>query len=298
MLRSRPSTHRNFVIICLWAMLTACAGAQDYSKTEITEIARDLRYTSGAAWSPAGFLLFSDVPNNRIYRYAPGGKVSIFRDAANGAAGNAFDKNGVLYTAETLSRRITRTQGTAITTLAAEWEGKRFSSPHGIALWRNGDIFFSDPAYASALKSRELAENGIYRITAKGDVARVASFPTRVNGIAFSPSGDILYATDSDRRLVLAIELNGRGEVKAIRDFVAIPDAIPSGLCVDKRGSVYVAAGVIRIFDKNGAPLGTFHIPQEPSGCVFGEADGKGLFVTARGGVYRLQNPVEGLLPR
>lgn len=272
--------------------------AQDYSKTEISEIARDFRFTAGAAWSPAGFLLFSDVPNNRIYRYAPGGKVALFRDAANGAAGNAFNKNGVLYTAETLTRRITRTQGTTITPVASTWEGKRFSSPHGVAVRRNEEVFFSDPAYGSAGKAREIAENGIYRVTSKGEVALVVSFATRVNGLAFSPNGDTLYATDTDRRLVLAIELNGKGEAKAVREFAAIPGAIPSGLCVDKRGSVYVAAGMIRIFDRNGTPLGTFSVPQEASSCAFGDADGKGLFVTARGAVYRLQSPVEGSPPR
>lgn len=286
------------------AALSLCFGvaalpatAQDYSKSEIMEVIRDLRFTDGIAWSPAGFLVFSDVPNSRIYRFTPGGKVSVAREHSNGAAGNAFDKSGVLYTAETASRRITRTQGETITVLATKWEGKAFNGPNDIAVRRNGDVFFSDPAYGSARKTREIAQNGIFRVTGKGEVALVKAFETRVNGIAFSPDDNILYATDTDRRLVLAIELNGRGEAKEVREFASIPDAIPAGLCVDKRGSVYVAAGMIRIFDKNGNVLGCFNIPGEASDCAFGEADGTGLYVTARGGVYRFLSPVEGMLP-
>ncbi len=284
------------LLCCGMALLPAAA--QDYSKSEISEIIRDLRFTDGIAWSPAGFLVFCDVPNGRMFRFAPGGKVTLLREHSNGAAGNAFDKAGTLYTAESASRRITRTQGETITTLATKWEGKAFNGPNDIAVRRTGDVYFSDPAFGSAQKAREIAQNGIYRVTSKGEVSLVKGFETRVNGIAFSPDDNTLYVTDTDRRMVLAIELNGKGEAKEVHEFAAIPDAIPAGLCVDKRGNVYVAAGMIRIFDKNGKELGRFHVPGEASDCTFGEADGTGLFVTARGGVYRLQSPVEGLLPR
>ncbi len=283
--------------LCCGLVLSPAA-AQDYSKSEITEIARDLRFTDGPAWSPAGFLVFSDVPNNQLLRFVPGGKPTVAREHANGAAGNAFDKSGALYTAESATRRVTRTQGDTVTTLAAKWEGKRFNGPNGIAVRRNGDVFFSDSAYGSARKAREIPNNGIYRVSAKGEVALVKAFETRVNGIAFSPDDNTLYAADADRRLVLAIELNGRGEAKEVREFATIPDAIPAGVCVDKRGSVYVAAGTIRIYDKAGKELGRFHVNGDATDCTFGEADGKALFVTARSRVFRLQNPVEGLLPR
>ena len=285
-------------MLTVWCGLAALpAAAQDYSKSEIQEIARELRFTDGIAWSPAGYLVFSDVPNNRIFRYVPGGKAILARDHSHGAAGNAYDKNGVLYTAESAARRITQTQGETLTTLASKWEGKAFNGPNDIVVRRNGEVFFSDAAYGSARKTREIAHNGVYRITAKGEVVLVKAFETRVNGLAFSPDDNTLYVTDTDRRLVLAIDLNGRGEAKDVREFVAIPDAIPAGLCVDKRGSVYVAAGTIRIFDKSARELGRFNINGEATDCVFGEADGKALFVTARSRVYRLQNPVEGLLP-
>jgi gluconolactonase len=287
-------------LLCLaWLLLSGMAMGQDYSKSEISEIYRGLRFTDGVAWSPVGYLLFSDVPTNRILRYQPGGEVRIFRDNAGGAAGNAFDKRGNLYTAETLNRRVTRTEGSTVTPLATEYGGKPFHGPNDLAVRSNGDVYFTDPAYGSAKQKRAQPQYGVYRISAKGEVSLVEGFSTRVNGIAFSPDEDTIYVSDSDRRLVIAIEITGKGEAKQTRQFVAIPDAIPAGLCVDKRGSVYVAAGqAIRIFDKTGKVLGRFNVPEEASDCTFGEADGKALFVTARGGVYRLQSPVEGLLPR
>lgn len=287
-------------IALLGAMLVpATLSGQDYSKSEISEVYRGLRFTDGIAWSPAGYLVFSDVPTNRILRYQPGGEVRVFRENAGGAAGNAFDKKGSLYTAETLNRRVTRTQETTVSALAAEFAGKPFHSPNDLAVRSNGDVYFTDPAYGSAKKERAQPVYGVYRISAKGGVSLVQGFPTRINGIAFSPDEDTLYVSDTDRRVVLAIAVTGKGEAKQTRDFVAMPDAIPAGICVDKRGSVYVAAGQgIQIYDKSGKALGRFNVPDEASDCTFGEADGKALFVTARGGVYRLQNPVEGLLPR
>ena len=278
--------------------ITVSLSGQDYVRTEISEVFRGLRFTDGIAWSPAGYLVFSDVPSDRLLRYAPGGQVTVMRENAGGASGNAFDGKGRLYTAESTSRQVSRTVDGERTTLAAEWQGKRLNAPNDIAVRRNGDVYFTDPAYGSAVKSREIPEYGVYRISDKGEISLVKGFATRVNGIAFSPDEDTLYVTDSDRRLVLALELNGKGELKDVREFASTPDAIPAGLCVDKKGSVYVAAGAIRVFDKKGAPLGKLNTPHTPSDCTFGEEDGKALFVTARGAVFRLQNPVEGLLPR
>lgn len=293
-----PSIRPRCATLCVAILLLVTgASAQDYSKSEISEVFRGLRFADGPAWSPAGFLVFSDVPNNRIVRYSPGGPIRMFRENAAGAAGNAFDKHGQLYTAESISRRITRTSGDEVTTLVSEFQGKALNGPNDIAVRQNGDVFFTDPAFASAEKTREQPHHGLYRISSKGEIFLVKAFSTRITGLAFSPDQDTLYVSDSDRRLVLAIELNGRGEAKQVRDFVSIPESIPAGLCVDKRGSVYVAADAIVIFDKNGQRLGRFNVPEKPSDCTFGEPDGMGLFVTARTAVYRFQSPVEGLLP-
>ena len=296
--RSRAATVVGMVWLGVMLFAAGAAG-QDYSKSEISEVYRGVRFTDGIAWSPSGYLVFSDVPTIRILRYQPGGEVRVFRENAGGPAGNAFDKKGSLYTAETLNRRVTRTQETTITTLAGEFGGKPFHSPNDLTVRSNGDVYFTDPAYGSAKKERTQPVYGVYRIGTKGEISLVQGFATRVNGIAFAPDEDTLYVSDSDRRLVLAISVSGKGEAKQTSEFAEIPDAIPGGICVDKRGSVYVAAGTgIRIYDKAGKPLGRFNVPDEASDCTFGEPDGKALFVTARGGVYRLQNPVEGLLPK
>ena len=55
------------------------------------------------------FLLFSDYEADRIYKYCPGKSPEVYREASNGANGNAMDRQGRLYTCEYKSRRVTRT---------------------------------------------------------------------------------------------------------------------------------------------------------------------------------------------
>lgn len=274
------------------------ADAQEIGRTEISEVSRGHRFTDGPAWSPAGYLYFVDTPNNRMHQYQQGSQVSVLGDQTFGASGIAFDKAGRLYVAESLARRIARIENGKHQVVAEAWEGKAFNSPNDLALRRNGDLYFTDPAFGTAKQSRELDFHGVFRVTQKGDVSLVKRSQTRLNGIAFSPDENTLYLTDSDRRVVLAMDVNHRGEVRNEREFAQIKDGIPAGLCVDTKGNLYVAAENLLVFDKNGKAIGSYRVAGKPSNCTFGEADGKALFVTSGSAVYRLQSAIPGLLPR
>jgi gluconolactonase len=269
------------------AALWVPASAQEFGPTEISEVSSGHRFTDGPAWSPAGYLCFVDTPNNRLHQYRQGGQVSILGDQTFGASGLAFDKAGRIYIAEGLARRIAKIENGKHYVVVKDWEGKSFNSPNDLALRRNGDLYFTDPAYGSARKTRELDFHGVFRVSEKGEVSVVKRSQTRLNGIAFSPDDNTLYLTDSDRRVVLAMDVNNRGEVKN-----------PAGLCVDTKGNIYVAANDLLVFDKSGKSIGSYRVAGKPSNCTFGEADGKALFVTSGSAVYRLRSTIPGLLPR
>src|ERR1039457_3018153 len=93
--------------ICLAAALLAFG--QDFSKTFVQVIGKGFTFTEGAAWSKEGFLIFSDTPAGKLYKFTPGSDVEVFREEAQGPSGNAFDAQGRLYTCETHARRVTRT---------------------------------------------------------------------------------------------------------------------------------------------------------------------------------------------
>ncbi len=296
-----PSLLRDYFWLCAFCLLLIpCNGAvaQDFSRTEIMEITRGLRYTDGPAWSPNGFLLFADVPNNRLLKHTPSGPTSLIRDNTAGASGLAFDKSGRLFVAEGAARRIIKVEGDQEQVVVKDFEGKAFNSPNDIVVRRNGDLLFTDPAFGSAADRRELDFHGVFRLSAKGEVTAIKRSQTRLNGIALAPDDNTVYLTDTDRRLLLALEINNRGEVRNERELVRVDEGIPTGVCVDTKGNIYVTANRILIYDKEGKPLGKYSTPDKPTNCTFGEADGMALFVTTGNGVYRIQSAVPGLLPR
>jgi gluconolactonase len=285
---------------CVLCMLPLLMEGQQFGRTEIMEVARGLRFTDGPAWSPEGYLVFLDVPNHRLLRYEPEGRVSLMRDNTNGASGAAFDKSGNLYLAESAARRLSKwakgKNGTEV--LASAFEKSSFNAPNDLVVRRNGDIYFTDPAFASARDQQELPFHGLFRLSSRGELSVVRRSETRLNGIALSPNHNTLYVTDTDQRTVLAMEVNNRGEVRNQRELVKVTEGVPAGMCVDTKGNLYVAADFIRIYDSNGKPLGLYRTPDKPSNCVFGESDGKALYVTAGPGVFRIQSEIPGMLPR
>jgi gluconolactonase len=58
-----------------------------------------------------GYLLWSDIPNNRIMRWSEDdGHVSVYRYPSNNSNGNTRDREGRLITCEHDARRLTRTE--------------------------------------------------------------------------------------------------------------------------------------------------------------------------------------------
>ena len=79
------------------------------------------RWLEGPVYSPAGrYLLFSDIPNDRILRWdETSDAVSVFRQPAGNANGHTLDRQGRLVSCEHGNRRVTRTEHDgAITVLA------------------------------------------------------------------------------------------------------------------------------------------------------------------------------------
>ncbi len=88
------------------------------------------RWAEGPAWFGGGrYLLWSDLPNDRLLRYDDtDGSVSVFRAPAGFANGNTVDREGRLVTCEHGNRRVTRTEHDGrITVLADRHRGSRLN---------------------------------------------------------------------------------------------------------------------------------------------------------------------------
>jgi gluconolactonase len=243
-----------------------------------------------------GFLIFSDIPNNKLMQFMSGEPASVFRENSNGANGNRFDAQGRLYTCESHTRRVTRTDKKGkVEVLAERWQGKRLNAPNDLAVRKEGDVYFTDPAFGNQQDTRELDFFGVYHISRKGELEVIAKPKGRPNGIALAPDGRTLYVSNSDERNVRAYDLDKSGAASKERILISGIEGVPDGICVDEKGDVYVAANQVLVFSAEGKPLGTISTEETPSNCAFGDPDLASLFITARTSVYRARLDVKGI---
>ena len=277
------------------ASIAGAVFAQEDTGLVIEHIASDFRFTEGPVWSREGFLLFSDIPNNRIMKFVPGEKPTVFRDDSNGANGNALDSQGRLYSCESHTRRVVRADKKgAIQVLADKWEGKQFNAPNDIAVRHDGHTFFTDPAFGVQNDTRELDFYGVYHIAPKGELRLAAKPVGRPNGVTFSPSGHILYVTNSDEHNVRAYDVDRNGDLSQERVLISGIDGVPDGIRADEKGNLYVAARRVWVYDPQGKLLANLDLPEKPSNCAFGDGDFRSLYITAGTGLYRARRDVKG----
>jgi len=276
-------------------ILTISAFSQDFSVIKVELLAKGYTFTEGPAWSKDGFLIFSDTPTDRLLKWEPGREPEVYRENAHGPAGNAFDSQGRLYTCETRTRRVTRTdkKGT-VEVLAERFEDKRLNAPNDIVLSRTDHVYFTDPAFGSQQDHRELDFYGVYHLPPKGPLKVVARPRGRPNGIALSPTGRILYVANSDEHNVRAYDLDKNGDPTGERVLISGIDGVPDGVRVDEKGDLWVAANGIAIYSPEGRLLHQMPVHGVPSNLAFGEADLKSVFISARGNIYRARVGVKG----
>ncbi|MCE9609331.1 MAG: SMP-30/gluconolactonase/LRE family protein [Chthoniobacter sp.] len=283
----------------------------------VEKVAEGFRWAEGPVWKDDA-VLFSDVPENIIYRWGPGDTAAkIFLQPSGGAAstpafrepgsnGLARDAENRLILCQHALRRIARLEKDGKqTALADRYEGKRFNSPNDLAIAKNGDIYFTDPPYGLAKGNesplKELEFSGVFRLSG-GKVTLLTDEHRFPNGIALSPDEKTLYVNTSDPRAphVHAYPLNADGTLGKRRVFfdtaplTNVGPGLPDGLKVDRAGNVWTSGpGGILIISPAGKHLGTIVTGQPTSNCAWGE-DGSTLFITANKFLLRVKTDTKG----
>jgi len=173
----------------------------------VERVATGFRWAEGPAYFREGnYLLFSDIPNNRIMRLLwDDNHLSVFREPSNNSNGNTVDPQGRLVTCEHRTRRVTRTElDGSITVIADKYNGKRLNSPNDVVVASNGSIWFTDPTYGiggnyEGLKqSQEQDKHYVFRVDGKtSEIKPVVDDFTQPNGILLSPDEKKLYVIDT-----------------------------------------------------------------------------------------------------
>ncbi|GAA2157530.1 MULTISPECIES: SMP-30/gluconolactonase/LRE family protein [Glycomyces] len=262
------------------------------------------RWTEGPVYVPSGrYLLFSDIPNDRIMRWdETDGSVSVFRSPAGYTNGHTLDRQGRLVSCSHGERRVERTElDGSVTVLADRWEGKRFNSPNDVVVSSDGAVWFTDPPYGITSdyeghrSEPEIDDCHVYRVDpASGAVERVADDFQRPNGLAFSPDESVLYIADTPGGHIRRFDVDG-GKLTGGEVFAETPGGGFDGLRVDVEGRVWAAAADVYCFDPDGTHLATLPIPQPSvSNLVFGGPKRNRLFITATDSVYSIMLNTNG----
>lgn len=273
----------------LAAFLASAQGHQDF---EIIKVAGGFRSADSPLWHPDGYLLASDPPAGEVRRLKGGAKPEVALKAS--IAGMAFDNRKRLILCDPVKRQVLRWDGKGQPeVLAAQWEGKKLNSPNDVVT-RGDLVFFTDPAFGSAADSAELGFHGVFRLNGKGELAVLAKWPQRPNGIALSPDGKILYVAASDERAVRAYDLDRSGQAANERLIITGIRGVPNGLAVDENGSIYVACEGVAVYSPQGKPLHFIELGDTPTNVGFGDGDFKTLYISGRSAVYRIRVEIRG----
>lgn len=251
---------------------------------EIKQIVTGFAFTEGPVVSRRGFLLFSDIPNQKIHRWERG-ELSTFRENSNKANGLTFDHQGRLLTAEG-GGRVTRTEKNGTITVLAE---EKLQAPNDLVYSIDGSVYFSD-LQGSRVYQITRERSGVGGAPPRGEVRIVAETPAP-NGVALSPNQQQFYIADVKTGIVRVHEIDAAGGLDKGRDFAPVRT---DGLKTDESGNVWMASrdGVV-VYDRYGQHLGTIKPPEGPSNCCFGEGF-RGLYITARKSIYHVPTRVAG----
>jgi gluconolactonase len=263
------------------------------------------RWLEGPVYSPAGrYVLFSDIPNDRILRWDETSYVvSEYRRPAGNTNGHTRDHQGRLVSCEHGNRRVTRTEHDgSVRVLADGYEGKRLNSPNDVVVRPDGSVWFTDPAYGidSDYEGHkgdiETAGCHVYRIAPDGTITRVADDFNRPNGLAFSVDGRQLYLTDSEEGHIRVFTLSDDGTALSGGEvFAECGNGIFDGIRLDTEGRVWGAAGDgVHIYHPDGTLLGKLLVPETVSNLCFGGEKRNRLFLTATTSFYSLYTTANG----
>ncbi|QHJ01059.1 SMP-30/gluconolactonase/LRE family protein [Xylophilus rhododendri] len=273
----------------------------------VERLATGFRWAEGPVWFGDGrYLLFSDIPNNRIMKWEEEtGTTTVFRKPSDYANGHTRDRQGRLVSCEHGTRRVTRTEyDGSITVLAERFEGKRLNSPNDVVVKSDGSIWFSDPAFGlndyEGFRAQPELPTHLYRIDgATGELTVAARDIASPNGLAFSPDESLLYVVQSRgtpyRNIVAFDVIDGGRALANPRVLIDCgPGGTPDGIRCDEDGNLWCGWGMgpemdgVMVYSPQGLAIGHIRLPERCANLCFGGPRRNRLFMAGSQSLYAL----------
>jgi gluconolactonase len=288
----------------------------------IEVISEGYTWSEGPVWvASENMLLFSDVPQNKVYRWTESQGTEVYLDPSGytgttpteskepGANGLLIDSNGRLVLCQHGDRRVAvmtsevNSPASVFSSLADNYHGKKLNSPNDVAMQSNGDFFFTDPPYGLPGRGvendpqKELPFQGVYKIAGNGNVMLLTDSLTRPNGIALTPDEKTLIVANSDpeKAIWYAFNLDANDSITTARIFYDATEnaktekGLPDGFKIDKQGNVFASGpGGVWVFDASGKVLGRIKLDDPCSNTALADDD-KTLYITNNHQVLRVK---------
>lgn len=269
-------------------------------------------FTEGPAYFPAGrYLLFTDIPNDRILKFdETTDTVSVFRQDCGHPNGQTVDPKGRLLSCEHRYRRVSRTEHDgSIVTVADSWEGKRLNSPNDVVVASDGGVWFTDPTYGilhdldGGKADSEIGACHVYRVDPEtGTVDAKIMDMVMPNGLAFSADEKTLYVVDSGKSHVedgpahvRKFDVGANNHLSGGEVLIDCPNGIFDGLRLDVDDNLWISTGEgVYCYAPDGTLLGKIRIGQIVANLTFGGPRRNMLYICATNALYRVRLKVNG----
>lgn len=295
------------VLMSLLLLVAGCTGPEEQpliDEDAVPEVLTEgYEFTEGPYWHEDGYLLFSDIPANRVYQWTPGEGAEVFLDPSGNANGIQADVHGSLLLAQHAGRVSRVTEEGELEVLVDSYEGSRLNSPNDLTVHSTNTIYFTDPPFGVSEEDRELDFSGVYRYSPDGELTLIYNEFNRPNGIVLSPDESRLYINDSETGNIVVLDVDPDGQASNPQPFASVgpsnQDGAADGMALDMDGRLYSTGPAgLSIFDTDGTHLRDIPFPQRISNLKWGGDNHNELYITSVDRVFRLEFNVTGYKPR
>lgn len=261
-------------------------------------ISNQFKFTEGPAVDKYGNVFFTDQPNDKIWKYGTGGKLSVFLDKTGRSNGLYFDKKGNLISCADEKNELWSIDPKGkVTVLLSDYNGKLFNGPNDLWIHPNRGIYFTDPLYKRpywTTQSERLEKEQVYYLPLnKKEPVVAASNIEKPNGIIGTPDGKILYVADIGGNKTYKYKINADGTLQSPQLFT---EQGSDGMTIDNKGNIYLTGKGVTVYNPEGKQIEHIDIPANWTANVcFGGKNRDKLFITASESVYVLDMQVKGV---
>lgn len=256
------------------------------------------QFTEGPVWHSSGYLLFSDIPANTVYRWTPGEEAVEYLKPSGHSNGLTFDQDGRLLLAQHDGAISRLTEESKLEIVVDSYDGRRLNSPNDLVVKSDGAIYFTDPPFGVSDEDKELDVNGVYRYSQDDGLVLLIEDFDLPNGIVFSPDEKRLFVNDTQHNHIRVFEVDDDGSLSGGEIFATMEadgSGAADGMKVDSDGNLYTTGpGGLWIFSPDGKLLQQMKTPRITN-LAWGGDDGSSLFMTAPDAIYKLETNQKGI---